>query len=121
MQDTLDAFREYLGFNIVDEKKMQAMSAGHTSKVCRTLGERIVYGQIAIQLHNEFSGELCVAFDATSDRNDEFQAVGVTKKLDNVCSVINVPTMLIINNHTTNKLRKVRYVRLEKCLFLFIV
>ena len=100
MQDTLDAFKEYLGLGTSDG--MEAMSAGHTSKVCRTLGERIVYGQIAIKLHNEFSGELCVAFDATSDRNDEFQAVGVTKNLDNVCSHVCLSITVIILNYKIN-------------------
>lgn len=83
MKHTLEAFRDYLGFDIPDVDA--EMTTGHTSKVCRTIGERIIHGQNAIKLHTTFSGELCSAFDGTSDKNDEFQAVGVTKKTDNVC------------------------------------
>ena len=40
-------------------------------------------------LHTTWTGELCLAFDATNDKCDEMHAIGVNKVLDlnNVCNI----------------------------------
>ena len=64
------------------------MNPGHMSKVCRTYGERVNYGYIAILLNTSWSGELCLGFDATNDKNEEYHAIGVTKRFDDVCTFV---------------------------------